>query len=63
MATKKEKIAAAKSDGLQCCERCQFRSSGKFPLCDERTRKVCSVKYREGFLRGSAWSKRQLNNK
>lgn len=58
MATNKERVAAAKSDGLQCCEKCQFRSSGMFPLCDEHTRKVCSVKYREGFLRGSAWKQR-----
>lgn len=57
MATKKEKMAAAKSDGLQCCEKCQFRSMGL--TCDEHTMKVCSVKYREGFLRGIAWRKRQ----
>lgn len=59
MATKREKNAAAKSDGLQCCEKCQFRNSNIFPLCDEHTMIVCSVKYREGFLRGAAWNKRQ----
>lgn len=59
MATKKEKIAAAKSDGLQCCMNCRFKSHGLG--CDDHTRIVCSVKYREGFLRGSAWRQRQNN--
>lgn len=57
MATNKEKMAAAKSDGLQRCETCQFRMG---LTCDDNTMKVCSVKYREGFLRGSAWKQRQL---
>lgn len=61
MATKKEKIAAAKSDGLQCCVNCQFRTM--ILGCDEHTRKVCSTKYREGFLRGIAWQKRQNSSK
>ena len=56
MATKKEMRAAAKSDGLQCCDKCQFLRS---LTCDEHTMKVCSVKYREGFLRGAAWKQRQ----
>jgi sulfur relay (sulfurtransferase) complex TusBCD TusD component (DsrE family) len=57
--SRKEKLAADKSDGLQCCAKCQFKRG---LTCDERTMKVCSVKYREGFLRGSAWQKRQNSN-